>query len=287
MSDLRVKALTDACKSIDTAARTVRHWISRESVDRVGDVLVADGCNPAKFVANPVVLWAHDNKILPIGKAVDGSLIKIQGDGVEATTQFAEHGLAADVFDLYAGGFLKAFSVGFRATALGERAEGQRGDTITGWDLMEYSAVPVPAHADALVKAAGEGSDLAGRMLQLYYPDERDAVGAARVACDVRRVMTGLESLRNHARHCKAIGQDFDTEPLAKAAEFLTELGIVPAPPATPQTDAGATDGDLPEEAVEGLRSLMAELRDYASARRRDDIARQARRALIGGGYPR
>jgi len=285
----RTKALDNGVKSIDTSRRAINHWVSKDVLDRDSELVKAEGCNPAEFMANPVVLWSHDRKMLPIGRCGDGSLIKVIGEGVEAWTEFASTPFASDVWDLYQGGFLKAWSAGFTvAKADGPELDGQQGCTISEWNLREYSACTIPVNPAALVKAAEAGSDLAGRLLQLYHPEEKDAVGAARVAVDVRRVLTGLESLANWQRHCKAEGREFDTEPLAKAAEFLISLGIVPALPAAPQPHVDATDGDLPDEAVAELLTLVKTMRDNLRRKAdRDELARQARRALIGGGYPR
>lgn len=283
-----MKALAEVVKGVDASRRTVTHWITKEVVDRDSELVKVEGVNSSEFMANPVVLWMHDRKMPPIGKCGNGSLIKVIGEGIEATTEFATTPFASDVFDLYKGGFLTSWSMGFSVTdAAGPELDGQKGMTIKACDLREYSAVTVPANPAALVKAAEEGSDLAGRLLQLYHPTEKDAVGAARVACDMRRVLTGLESLTNWQRHCKAEGLEFDAEPLAKATEFLTALGIVPAPPATPQTHAGATDGDLPDEAVKGLLSLMRELREHITqpgqvAIAKREAERLARQRLIG-----
>lgn len=147
------KQFVGECKGIDTAKRTITALVSTDSVDRDGDVIVPAGWQLENYRKNPVVLWAHRYDQLPIAKAL---AIEPAEHGLLAMMQFAEHQLAQDVFDLYAGGFLRAFSVGFRVLEYTRRQDAQ---AQTGWlimkaELLEFSAVPVPANQDALVLAA-------------------------------------------------------------------------------------------------------------------------------------
>ena len=70
--------------------------------------------------------------------------------------------IADTVYELYKGGFLNAFSVGFQPNSFKqptpkeieknpELAEANR--IFDDWDLLEFSAVPVPANPDALATA--------------------------------------------------------------------------------------------------------------------------------------
>ncbi len=139
-------------KGIDQERRTISALVSTDSVDRDGDVIVAAGWQLDNYRKNPVVLWAHRYDELPVAKAL---ALEITDHGLLAMMQFADHELAQDVFALYAGGFLRAFSVGFRALEYGPRKdETSRGWLISKAELMEFSCVPVPANQDALVLAS-------------------------------------------------------------------------------------------------------------------------------------
>lgn len=148
----RIKQFIGDLKGIDVEGRTLTAMVSTDSVDRDGDVLVPAGWELENYRKNPVVLWAHDYGRLPIAKTL---AIEPWEHGLMAMVQFAEHAFAQDVFQLYVGGFLRAFSVGFMPKEWAPRpGEGLRGYLITKAELLEFSAVPVPANQDALVLAA-------------------------------------------------------------------------------------------------------------------------------------
>ena len=73
--------------NIDTAERTVTHVITAASPDRSGDLVVPGGlANRAEFLRNPVVLWAHQRTLPPIGTCID---LQISQDRIVALTKFA------------------------------------------------------------------------------------------------------------------------------------------------------------------------------------------------------
>ena len=144
---------------VDTDERTLTAVISTGTVDRDGEVLLPGGAGLEPFLKNPVVLWAHDYSSPPIGKA---QWIKKGRGRLTAKVEFAETEQAEEVYQLYKGGFLKAFSVGLigknshaptpdEIKKKPEWAEARR--IIDQWELLEFSAVPVPANAEALAIA--------------------------------------------------------------------------------------------------------------------------------------
>ena len=149
--DPRTKQYVADLKMIDIDRRTISALVSTDSIDRDGDIIVAAGWQLDNYRKNPVVLWAHRYDELPVAKAL---ALEITEHGLLAMMQFAEHELAQDVFDLYVGGFLRAFSVGFRVLPDGfkRRTDGE-GWLISKAELLEFSCVPVPANQDALVLA--------------------------------------------------------------------------------------------------------------------------------------
>src|SRR3954447_7082388 len=98
--------------AVDAAARTVTAVVSTAAPDRAGDVIVPAGLrNADEFLRNPVVLWAHQRSLPPIGTC---ERLTIEPDRVIAEAKFsAPSPFAQDVFNLYAEGVLRGWSIGF------------------------------------------------------------------------------------------------------------------------------------------------------------------------------
>jgi hypothetical protein len=141
--------------AIDPANRTVTAVITTPAPDRAGDVVVPAGlANVEEFLLNPVVLWAHQRTMPPIGTCL---ALDVQPRRVVAVTKFAAGvPLADDVFRLYQQGVLRGWSVGLLPRRASPRP-GRRGTRIDEWDLLEYSAVPVPENPEALTLAVEKG----------------------------------------------------------------------------------------------------------------------------------
>jgi uncharacterized protein len=119
--------------------------VSTDGVDRMGDVVEQEGWVLDGYKANPVVLWNHNYDQPPIGKCVD---ITIASGRMKAVTKFADTAFGREVYNLYRGGFMSAFSVGFRPLEW-EPIKSGRGMRYLKSELLEYSCVPVPANNEA------------------------------------------------------------------------------------------------------------------------------------------
>lgn len=150
------KVFNSEIKGIDEKEMTLTAYVSTDTVDRMGDILDPAGVDLGNYKKNPVVLWAHDYTKLPIGKA---QWIKRDGNGILSKVKFASHEFAQEVFQLYKEGFLKAFSVGFipKEWEDKENKKGAMNRVYTKWEMLEYSAVPVPANPDAVALALSKG----------------------------------------------------------------------------------------------------------------------------------
>lgn len=133
--------------------RQMKFIISNEDVDRDGDIVRQEGWDLAAFRTNPVFMAIHDRDKFPIGKFLD---IGVQEKVLTGTVQFADKGTyeVADLaWDLYQQGIMKAVSVGFRPISPWEDnvEENEHGGfTYNKQELLEVSAVPVPANPKAL-----------------------------------------------------------------------------------------------------------------------------------------
>ena len=146
-------------KGINEESRTVEWTITTDDIDRDHDVVSADGWDLKNYQKNPVVLWAHQMRELPIARSIN---IEKAANGLVSTSQFPtrdEYDFADTVFNLIKGGFLKAVSVGFMPL---EWKWAENDARPLGWDILkaelyEYSVVPVPANPHALVRAKAAG----------------------------------------------------------------------------------------------------------------------------------
>ena len=128
--------------------------ISTDEVDRHGDVIAADGWNLDSYRNNPVFLWAHDYARPVIGKAVD---VWKESHRLMAKIRFAPTDFAQEVAALYETGYQRGVSVGFKPLKYEERRHEKTGAFLgirfLEQELLEVSAVPVPANRNALRRA--------------------------------------------------------------------------------------------------------------------------------------
>ncbi len=170
-----MKSKLSYTKSVDPEKKVVKALVSTFDWDRTNERFAPGAWDLENFKKNPVVLWGHDNTKPPIGKAV---AIEETEAGLVAETVFDDQSeYAMNVFSLYERGFLNAFSVGFlpkpdNGFMMEERDGGRKGVVYTDIELLEYSAVSIPANpgaivtrdlADLVIKALGPSAILTSK----------------------------------------------------------------------------------------------------------------------------
>jgi len=154
VNELIKKNFNIELKGVDKDNKTLDAIFSTQGEDRHGDIVIQDGWDLAQFKKNPVILNSHNHSDATevIGKVEKGSL-KIENKKLTGKIKFAvdENPKAKIIYDLYAGGFLNAFSVGFIAREYDPKDFSK----IIKAELLEVSAVSVPANAYALAKQKG------------------------------------------------------------------------------------------------------------------------------------
>ena len=132
---------------------------STGEVDRHGDTVAPEGWRLDAYRDNPVVLWAHDYGEPAIGRA---EAVWSDGRALRARLEFAPTEFAGQVERLYRQGYQKGVSVGFRPLRFEERRDPVNGAFLgirfLEQELLEISAVPVPANGGALLADGTLGS---------------------------------------------------------------------------------------------------------------------------------
>lgn len=147
-------------KGVDEKLGTVEGHVSTFDYDRMDERFAPGSLDVKNFEKNPVVMWDHGHSEirgrLPIGKSVS---MAEDDKGLFSKTQLDQGDpFALQILGLYSRGFLNAFSVGFIPKDF--RIEDRQIDGVEGtskglvWtdaELLEYSAVSIPANPGALV----------------------------------------------------------------------------------------------------------------------------------------
>jgi len=173
--------------------------MTKEVVDRDGEIVSVAGIDTVNFMKNPVLLFGHNYWDYPIGAITE--IVK-NGDEMIAKGVFArtEEGQKARV--LYDDGILKAVSIGFIAKT-------REGNNIKTSELLELSFVPVPSNPDALdsAKQVKELEDMMKKTAKVTKSDdeptdEEKAEAKAKLEADIKAFFAD-DSLEDEAKTAK------------------------------------------------------------------------------------
>lgn len=248
--------------------------ISTDDIDRMGDIVEPRGMDIANFRKNPVVLWAHDYALPPIGSAES---IKRMEHGILAKVRWASTEFAQQIKLLYDEGHLRAWSVGFIPRAWepieSKDEDGQprqTGRRYTKAELLEFSAVPVPANPNALSLALTKGLPISKDLAELLMPTAKTVITVpadpAVVPCD--ECATLREQVAALTHRAEAAEADWQTSEKALAAANAKIEELTKAQDTTVRIDAEAIRRDLQSSGVtvdgqdltrEELRALVQE----------------------------
>lgn len=157
--EIRTRDLPIQIRALNEAARTCDFIASTEAIDAYDEIVEQDWILD-RFKSNPVILFGHNSRALPIGKAIRCEVVTVVNvPRLEVTIEFATEKMnpeAERVFQLVKGKFLRALSVGFRpGTIRRETRDGREIDVLSRNVLHEISVVTIPANAEALAKGLG------------------------------------------------------------------------------------------------------------------------------------
>ena len=141
-----------------SAGEAVRFIASTDREARDGDVIDQSSWLLEDYRANPVILWAHDDRTPPIGRA---ALVDLEGGALVVDIVFdTASELGSQVARQVDEGFLSALSVRWRSAEIVWRDTlpeehpyySERGIVYRQNELLEVSVVPVPSDAGALAQ---------------------------------------------------------------------------------------------------------------------------------------
>lgn len=134
-------------------SRTFELVASTTEVDSYGEIVVQDW-DLKRFEANPVILWSHDAKAMPIGK---GANTRVEDNKLRSTVTLVSDEVnpkAGEVWKSVKAGNVKGVSVGFTARKA-EIVKAPNGDEVfalSGNELLEISICSVGANPGALIE---------------------------------------------------------------------------------------------------------------------------------------
>lgn len=179
-------------KGVDEGGRAVSGMASTENVDRYEEIIKAQAYEDwlGTFMDNPQFLASHKMAGFDAAQATNiGQWTEVQvreSVGLWGTAKFLEPGdaLADSYWERYRQRAMRAFSVGgivheWEMTEF-EMAPGvkKRLRVITNFELMEISAVTVPANREALIRVASAAA--AGGVAKIGGTDVTELVGEVR-----------------------------------------------------------------------------------------------------------
>lgn len=190
----------------DANLPVIEFTASDDTLDRYDEVIDAQGWDLTNYQRNPVFQNSHKygDVVFTLGKSLE---TVVRGNALVQRIEFAVdiNPVARLAYDLYKGGFLNAVSVGFIPL------EWEEGGGATKYrrkfikqELLELSAVSIPANPNALANAVKSGavdrSDLRelAEFLKSFCsnPAESDATRAAASEVNAAQLLSLARAVR-------------------------------------------------------------------------------------------
>lgn len=139
-------------RAVREGAREADFVASTDAVDSYGEI-VDQSWRLERFKKNPVILFAHNSREIPIGQATKCEVVNGE---LECTIRFASEKAnpkAEQVWQSVLEKTLRAVSVGFNpGTVRYEKRNDREVCVLSDNELFEISVTPIPANPDALAK---------------------------------------------------------------------------------------------------------------------------------------
>ena len=227
-----------AYRDPEASADDGRMWFTASTTGKKRDGLSLDmgRWTLDNYKANPVVLIAHNYRMMPVGNA----LVEVTDGKLRAGIQWDEHDPdGARAKDKYERGYMHAISVGWQdVDDLGEQVAmigGRARDSKPWHELLDISAVAVPGDAQALIETQRA---LLGALLEDVdsQPSEHAEPDWPAIATEMVRVMAApgddadaegtYRSLLPHYRRHGKVAPEWLTAEERDAATDATWAGV-------------------------------------------------------------
>lgn len=169
----RVRKIAEITETND-AEQSIVGWGSKPIPDRDGELIESSAWKLEQYRKNPVLMLSHDYSSPPVGKCL---WVKADSNGLKFKAKFANTERGREIYELYKGGYMSGFSVGFSVNTGGSvdhptepKYKGIK-RVYKDVDLLEISCVAIPACPDALVEQVKSG-----KVVNKQLKDELDHI---------------------------------------------------------------------------------------------------------------
>jgi len=238
MSKLQNTSFDVEIKEADDAKRQITVIGSKAVNDRDNDIVSVDGMDIKNYKKNPVFIWSHRGSETP--ENVMGTAKKVWKEG--KNLMFKLEFLDADInpradmaYKMYKAKALRAFSIGFAPNW--EKAsynEKRGGFDFPASELLEISAVTVPANQEALVQnmiELGIADEAEAKDFAIFLKENQPDIEDDRLERKVKVLEVKLRDLEKR----------FDVPPVVKVEDVI------------PVVDAPAAELHIVDQALEEL----------------------------------
>jgi len=208
----------DESKDVSKDERSITSYITTSSVDRDLEILDPKGMVTDNYKkSGSPVFWGHSYSSPDhvIGRNLWLTPSK-EGDKILAKTAFRKSQFADEVYKLYTEKIdgepiLKGWSVGFIPIEWEDHDEKSNNGarrTYNKWELLEYSAVPIPSNADSLTLAYKKGMITSKRLKKDLEITIEDKDPEITIEGEEKEIHTKPETTEDYHRIPVSIGHD-------------------------------------------------------------------------------
>jgi HK97 family phage prohead protease len=267
-----------AIRSLDEQARSIDVVASTDAVDSYGEI-VAQNWNLERYNLNPVVLFAHKSRELPVGRAEN---VRVESGALCAKFIFATadaNPIAEQVWQSIRQKTLRGVSVGFLPRDVRyEKRDGKDVYVLDNNELFEISMTPVPANPQGLAKMKAKAFEQR-QAATVASRDEDTHMDPEKLKLELAAKNAELETAQRDAKIKDERIKTLETEAVANAALIVNLQKSVEAEKTRAnKLDEEAISADV--AAVIGKKITPAQKEEFTELR--SSMGREKFTAFVG-----